>query len=316
MMFLRPVIFVCCLILSSAGFPGSLYEVKKCHQKIRDIICLVNPPLDEKNRYKDGRTCLSGGDQYQQAIIDAYDAFPGFAQKVICSLKKIYIENNFYGSAWSALADDNDPDSGLIGIRKKDLDAHLGLQDYNSWFEQQSFGGSDDFKISPTLPVVKVYPKSKKDAGFLTYTLLHEVGHILDFQHHFNRVMCRMDGTDCYAMPDGWTVLGWMDLNSANAASDFPGRKQICLNACHGKFLSVTNMDRFYDTLFKHGYISQLAALDSMEDWAEVFAIYVNAKYMNIHYKIVLPSGKEYILDDILNSEPMKAKKDFIERLY
>lgn len=299
--------------MHSYAAPGQSSE--SCHQNIREAVCLVDPPHEEKNRYKDGRICLSGGQRYYQQIIEAYDTFPEFAQKIVCSLRKIYIEKDFFGPAWSALDDDNNPNSGLIGLRKKDLDTHLGVEDYNSWFEQQSFGGSQDYNISTRLPMTIVLPENKKSLGFLSYTFLHEIGHILDYQQHFNQVDCSSISGFCKSRPGSWTALSWMYIESPKAENDFAQRKDICLNACHGEYLSMTDADNFYKTLHENGFISQLSALNAREDWAEAFAIYVSTKYMDIHYKIVLPTGVEYKLDDVLNSNVFLAKNRYLEKV-
>ena len=85
-------------------------------------------------------------------------------------------------------------------------------------------------------------------------------------------------------------------------------REEICANKCNGKFIPLERATQLYQSIFDHGYISQNATFNAEDDWAEVFAIYVSAEYMNIHYKIVLPDGTEFTLDKILSSPGFKEK--------
>ena len=107
------------LSIGTGSYAGATASRNKCRIHIRQILCLVDGPTTEANRYKDHRHCLKNSARYAPQVLEAYDQFPGFAQEAVCGLKKIYIEKDFFGPAWSALDDESDPTTGLIGLRKK-----------------------------------------------------------------------------------------------------------------------------------------------------------------------------------------------------
>jgi hypothetical protein len=287
-----PILFLVVLLAAPQVFASSSIAKTNCRQHIREILCLV------------GRTCLKNSSRYDSQVLAAYDQFPDFVQQAICGLKKIYIEKEFFGPAWSGLADDNDPTTGLVGIRMADLDSRSGLQKYSSWFEQQSFGGSTETNLKPGLPTVRVNPRSKRKITFLSYTLLHEMGHILDYQQKFNGA----------ASPQNdWAALAWNGIQNPKPEFDFPMRKSICLNFCKGNFIPISRADELYSSIFFHGFASQLATLNAMEDFAETFSVYVAAKHMNIQFEIKTPTGKTYRLDEVISSPPLAKKMKYLK---
>ena len=289
----------------------SLLSPGNCRKRIETILCLAPAPKKESDRYKDGRPCLEGADQYLAEVLDAYDRYPSRVQSEICGLKKFYIEKNGIGPAWSGLDDDNDPGSGMIGLRKAELDANVGLEQYNSWFEQQSFTESKDFTAKPDLPNVKVSFEKNQTASWLTYTLLHETGHIIDYKRKFDDEKC---GSGCKPSPTSWTTISWLDASHPRPEADFEMRSSICLNNCKGKFISSKNATRLYDSIYAHGFISQLAALNPMEDFAESFATYIAAEQMGIHFVVQANKGTRYNLDDVLKSKPFAPKLAFLRK--
>jgi hypothetical protein len=302
--------FIFTLLVSLHLTPAEASDSKACRQYVKTIVCLVDAPSQEPDRYKDSRKCLSGSSKYIAPVLETFDAYPPFVQEAVCGLKKIYIEKSFFGPAWSSLAIDSDPNSGLIGLRQSDIDAAIPAALYQSWFEQQSFGGKDDFHIDPDLPVVEIIsPKTDALSG-LTYSLLHEIGHIFDYQNKFNDETC-LKG--CTPGSVSWTTLSWLSIQDPKPNSDFGLRSSICLNNCNGKFISPTNADLLYKEIYQHGFISQLGSVNAMEDFAESFAFYVSATYLEKHFEIHTKSGSTYKLDDVLTSKSFESKLNFLK---
>ena len=313
-MLLRHITFFLLLCSVIPGFAMAIQSQELCHQKIRQMVCLVDPPYNEKDRYKLGRPCLPGGEEYAQQIIEQYDMYPDIVQKVLCSLRTIYIETSFDKNAWAEIEDGN-PDLCMIGLTQEEMDGHINLLNYNSWFEQQTFGGTGKNVPSPNLPMMIAMPEDKNDLDYLTYELLHEIGHVVDIQNHLNQVECPPDdSTKCKAKPGSWTALSWINVGTPKLENDFPERQEICLNGCKGKFIPMDRAKQTYKSIFDHGFISQLASLNAEDDWAEAFTIYISAKYMDIHYKIVLPDGTEFNHDTILNSPIFREKKHYLQK--
>jgi hypothetical protein len=295
----------------ASGLSAAPVEKDKCTQHIEESVCLVDEPATEKNRFRIDRTCLPGSEIYKEKIIETYKTFPPFVQQVLCGVKKIYIEKDFYGAAWSAMDDPKKLKSPMIGILKKDLDSNLKLQDFLTWFEQLSFGGATDYLALPNLPLMVVSPPEKKEYPYLSLTLLHELGHILDYQKFFNDFKCK--GNKCKPAPASWTEISWQTIEKPKPDFTFKERNLICINRCKDRFINVAKADQFYDDLHSRGFLTQLAAFNAKEDWADTFAFYVSGKYMDIHFQIKSPKGKVYNFDDLLNSKAFARKKQYLE---
>lgn len=267
-----------------------------CLKVASEAICEVAPPLKEADRYKDQRTCLmTDTSRYQQKIAQAFALYPELVKQQFCHLKKIYLEQDFFGPAWSAPVDEMNPQEILMGLRKKDLDQELNLEEYFSWFERQSFGGSKLVRVNITPALIsKLAP--------LTFTLLHEIGHAVDYRERHNR-----EKNDPQ-FPSSWTALHWQDLEVVKTEFDFPQRKKICLNHCRGVYLDQKKSHSFYQKLQRHGFISQLSALNAREDFADSFAHYIFVRYLKGDFKIHTSHKKQFSTHDFL-SRPAFSKK-------
>ena len=278
-------------------------ESDKCRALIPQIICEVEPPAHETDRYKDGRACLKGDiSGYQEKVLATFDALPDFLQKRFCKLNKIYIEKDFFGSAWSGAVDESNPTRFLIGLRRSDFDANLDVGQYRTWFEQQSFGGKTDFSINSKLPIVHVIGKVVSST---TFTLLHELGHTLDYE--FKYTISKNEA----GFSKSWTHLSWRDIQLISRTSDFEQRKNICLNRCHGRYLDADRAGEFYQNLFSHGFLSQLAATNAMEDFADSFAFYVARKYMGLEFTVEA-NGWHFNISETMSGLPFGEKMQYL----
>ena len=95
---------------------------------------------------------------------------------------------------------------------------------------------------------------------------------------------------------------------------DFPLRKSICLNNCNGNYINPAKAGDFYNVLYGHGFISQLSALNAMEDFAESFAIFVSLNFMATHFEVALPNNTSNPLDEKLNSITFREKLIFLQK--
>ncbi|MBK9321986.1 MAG: hypothetical protein IPM97_03335 [Bdellovibrionaceae bacterium] len=92
-------------------------------------------------------------------------------KKMFCSLKHIFVEKHFFGTAYAGtLKDQNGAMNGaMMGIRQSVLDQNLNLTTWASWKEQLSFGGvADSYTSSPDLPHIET---SSKQARMTFFTL-------------------------------------------------------------------------------------------------------------------------------------------------
>jgi hypothetical protein len=251
-------------------------------------LCVVAPPAHESDRYQDGRTYLPADTtRYRALIAQALAAYPAPVQKQFCAFKKVYLEESFMGSAWSTPIDEKNPKELLLGLRKSDLDSGATLQTYVSWFQQQSFGGRKDFTENPQLPKVRVTPAKIADLPAVAYTLLHELGHSFDYQRDEQK---------------SWKAL----------FKDFKDKKSICLNRCKDRFLDPTKSDAFYESLHENGFLTQLAALNSMEDFAESFALYVLTEQLGADF-VLETSTEKFSTRELIHAPEFAPKLSYLK---
>lgn len=117
---------------------------ESCREHIRKVMCLADPAPN--GGVGQDRPCLPGGDAYAVFFETLYDHYPLSLQKMFCSLKVIYVEKEFSGTAYAGTI--KDPSGKIVGaqmgIRKSVLDSQLNLSAWASWKEQLSFGGKTD----------------------------------------------------------------------------------------------------------------------------------------------------------------------------
>jgi hypothetical protein len=305
------IIFVAIFLLVSFNALSSEID---CRTSLKQAICLVNAPVKESDRYKPNRSCLVGGERYEDQILEAYDAFPNFVQAALCTVKFLYIETNFFGSAWSAPIDESNPQDMMIGLRQHELDSKLKLESFLSWYEQLSFGGLKDFTPLPYLPSINITPQKWVQSTYLIDTLLHEVGHLLDYKNFYNQIKCDSQN-HCSHVPGSWGDISWQTDSLPKEEFDFPERKLICINNCTTTYLDPSRASEFYLNLHENGFISQLAAIHPMEDFAESFKYYVLEKYMGIKNTWDDKLGHIYNSADIINSKSFENKKIYLDNI-
>jgi len=162
---------------------SSLGGATDCRAHIESVMCLVDPPENKSEEPGSDRPCLPGGQAYAKYFEALYDNYPSALQKMFCSLRHIYIEKDFFGTAYAGLVKDEAgrPIGAKMGIRKSVLDENLNLGLWASWKEQLSFGGvTDSYTLTPNLPSIQTASDGNLN-DFLYFVVAHEFGHIFDF---------------------------------------------------------------------------------------------------------------------------------------
>ena len=162
-------------------------SLEDCRANIAKVICLVNPTGEQEKIPE--RRCLPSGEAYVNHFESLFDNYPPGLQRMFCSLKHIYIENEFFGTAYAGLitGPDGKKQGAMIGIRRAVLDERLDFTTWASWKEQLSFGGiSGNYRAVPDLPVVHAKTYSRTN-DFLYFVISHEFGHLFDFANDLNK---------------------------------------------------------------------------------------------------------------------------------
>lgn len=269
-------------VFQSGPVPTDLAD---CRARIAKIVCLVEPMnADEEGDDFDQRACEPGGESYAWAFEGHFDRSVPVIQKMYCHLSKIWIEKSFVGTAYAGLVRDSSGKTigGGIGIRREVLESKLGFDDWLSWKEETSFGGSADSN-APRIGVLNYVSNRPTSDFFLDYVLNHEFGHIFDFANGLNATTeCRYRekapgewervGT-CEPLPGTWGALSWRNVSEPLAGNDFAGREKICFYFCNGQFLKAAEAIDLFLGMLGTNFPSTYSSRYPSEDFAENFAL-------------------------------------------
>ncbi|MBC7741072.1 MAG: putative zinc-binding metallopeptidase [Bdellovibrionaceae bacterium] len=295
-------------------------DVHDCRANIAEVMCLVGAP--EVGMAPQDRPCIEGGKDYAVYFEQIYDKYPPKLQNIFCSVKRIFIENKFYGTAYAGAFKNaaGQTVGAMMGIRKSVLDQKLNLSTWASWKEQLSFGGiTDSYSISPNLPQI-ITTTSAEVSDFLYFVVTHEVGHLLDFANGLNRLSdCKsIDGSDdlsdCEVVEGTWGSISWHRTFTPRAVNDFINRTGLCFYQCGDKPMAEQDINKTYADLSQTEFISAYASQHVWDDFADSLAYYMMEKNLNTSYVIDTKHGARYDIMWRLKSPQFAKKYQFIQK--
>ncbi len=303
-------------ILHSHSFSNYLKsQTSTCRDQIKETICLVDP-MKEGEDFKT-RRCQEGSLSYTSYFESLYDNYPPALQKMFCSLTRIFIEKQFFGTAYASSIYDpqGNRNGAVIGIRQSVLDESLNLSTWSSWKEQLSFGGvTDSYTITPNLPQIMTSSNSRTN-DFLYFVVTHEFGHLFDFANDLNKqVNCpepapeQDEFPECEMAEESFGAISWVTDLKPRVENEFTNRSGLCFYTCAGKTLSKSDIPAIYESLLNTNFISTYAATQPWDDFAESLANYVIGEKFKTQYVLNTMQGKTY--DSILKlTSPVFSKK-------
>lgn len=265
--------------------PAPAFDLATCRARIASLICLVEPMNEsEQGDDFDRRACETGGEKYAVHFEGHFDRSSPLIQVMYCHLSTIWVEKSFAGTAYAGLVQDSSGkvSGGGIGIRREVLESNLGFDDWLSWKEETSFGGSPD-STAPRMGLLNYRSNRPTKEFFLDYVLNHEFGHLFDFANRLNRTTeCRYRETSpgqwervgtCEPLPGSWGELSWATVSKPRPENEFTGRTEICFYFCEGNFLRPDQAAGLFAGMLGTNFPSTYASRYPAEDFAEVFAL-------------------------------------------
>src|SRR5688500_7622739 len=76
--------------------PAGSTAPAECRERIASLMCLVEPGAIGSER-----KCLPGGEKYASHFEALYDQYPPEIRRVFCSLRNIFVEKQFVGTAYA-----------------------------------------------------------------------------------------------------------------------------------------------------------------------------------------------------------------------
>lgn len=282
-----------------------------CRQQIQKAVCVLNklpetpgaePQCDRENQ------------SYISVFQELHDSFPAALQRVFCSVRSIYVLDEFYGTAFAGLEVDASGNivGAQVGIRRSVIDQHLTLATWATWKEDLSFGGVlDGYVHTDGLPFVQSSsPRPVND--FLYFVMAHEFGHILDFTNDVNRFDTaphQNSGERTQAVKDTWSSLSWDTMKAPSRQNRFPYRPGLCFYGCDGEAMSKAVVSELYRGLAGSNFISTYAATNPFDDFAESLAYFLMERELGATYQVYTGQGEAY---DIM----MKLQSSIFARKY
>lgn len=299
----------------------ALQEPTDCRAHIKTIMCLLPKAPEDK---KQPPQCLDGGAAYSEPFETLYDHFPSTLQQMFCSLKVIYVLEEFFGTAYAGQItnDKGEVVGAQMGIRKSVLDEKLDLQTWASWKEQLSFGGvKDSYAHLDTLPLIQTTTQSPVN-DFLYFVVAHEFGHMFDFANDLNKTtICNANTNNKESPPPPcpfpygtWGSLTWENPETPRSDDRFPYRRGLCFYTCNGEAMTRVAVPELYSGLIGSGFISTYAASNPFDDFADSLAYYLMDKNLGTTYEIDTRQGKTYNIMAKLKSGRFEHKYKYIEK--
>ena len=135
----------------------------------------------------------------------------------------------------------------------------------------------------------------------LTYTLLHETAHIIDFEKRYTPIVDPLirEYRDVPSTPTAFTQDIWSDYSQPKAAYDFPYRDK--LNAYHLSvkrgYIANAKLPEIFTSLSQRPFVSLYASLSWAEDYADFSAFNYLQTMSKAPLRLQLKKGKETIVD-------------------
>jgi hypothetical protein len=295
-------------------------DLKACRENISKVICWSEP---RKPGQVGPRPCLAGGEKFAASFEGHFDRSPDLIKKMYCYVSKITVEQSFFGTAYAnGIVDANDKlTSGEVGIRQEVLESPLSFDDWLSWKEETTFGGSP-LTTAPRLGIIKYQSNHATTEFFLDYVLDHEFGHLFDFANHLNQTTkCEYKETtpgnweqvgECKPLPGTWADLFWQSLVQPKPDDDYPFRKDVCFYHCNGKSLDRDKASTIFASLMKTQFQSTYAGTHPVEDFAETFAMYLAHTEFGLQYSITA-QAQIFDMTAHFNSNNLAKKRDYVQ---
>lgn len=318
------------------GLPKEPFTPEGCRARIEKLLCLVDPAPEGASEKP--RPCVFGEDLSSgaRALEKIYDAYPLALKRIFCDLNRIYVEREFYGTAYAGT--DPSGEQVIMGIRASLLLAQPipHMTHWITWKEQLSFGGrQDSYETRDDLVKVVVNSQLPNEANdFLHFVIAHEIGHLLDFRYHVNDFVCPADtdsSSACTPKAGSWSALSWkafypqykptdedpwgLSYYEPNKEASFAHRDQLCFYGCKPGHGSPELAPELYKELERSSLLTTYSATNAYDDFAEALAFYVSTQAAPWSYQVILTSGENYDLaQKFLHAPQYQAKREWLEQ--
>jgi hypothetical protein len=288
-----------------------------CEESLSRALCETDSTSGQISANWSRIPCSPKSTDFLPILMRIYDETPDMMRVSLCSLDRIFLSNQIPSTAFaSSIVDSNGVMvGGYVGFRKESFLKQPSSLALMTWKEQLAFGGSSQFLSNdPTLVQMNYNLKMEAlDADGLFYVLMHELGHLIDFNNGIN-----MGSRQVSNRPSSmaWKNLSWLSDASPLAEAKFLMQDQFCFYNCE-KALDIANAIEIYSSLSKSGFVTSYSGTNPIEDFAEFWAWHLALKYKNAEFIAEVPgSGKIDLTHSWPQNQLIQKKLAFIDQLW
>lgn len=283
-----------------------------CQDQLKRAVCETFASTFEITHSYASVQCSPDSAKYVPFLMQIFDEMPEKMRISLCSLDRVFVSDNITSVAFASSVTNElgQVTGGYIGMRKGTFVSQPSASQILSWKEQLAYGGSKTFLANDSALVQLHYgfKMSTLKADGIFYVLMHEMGHLIDFNNHINSAS---------GFATAWTKLSWQNDSLPLADSTFYRRDDICFYECRKPPLDPSEASKIYSSMKESAFITSYSSQNSWEDFAENWAWRILENEKSPDYQIEIPGSGIIDMNDVFRTNAkVQAKMRFIDQLW
>jgi hypothetical protein len=278
-------------------------ERAQCEAHLREALCVNNETMETLASKWSKVPCDADSADYLPVAMEIYDEMPARIRPLFCSLEKLFLSDNLWSIAFASAIKKGDKMIGaLVGARKSTFTGDVKASALLTWKEQMIYGGSKDFLHNDPNSVQLSYGMKldamKSDGLF--YAMMHEMGHLVDFQNNANKK---------------WEPISWTTFSAARRDSEYKGQRKVCYYNC-GTRLDLSEAYPMYLSMRESAFITAYSGVNAYEDFAEFWTWNILREFKQSDYRIELPGQPVIDMNPVFENPKVQKKMKFIREVW
>lgn len=290
-----------------------------CEEALSRAVCETEASTREIQSGLERVVCNANSKRHLPAMMSIVDELPERLRPSLCSVYRVFISDNIPSTAFASpitKPGSKEPAGAYIGVRKSTFLQQPTARALVTWKEQMAFGGSQEFLSNdPDLIQIDYGLKTTLTSDGLFYVLVHELGHLIDFNNAVSARGCA-NPARCRPRAGSFAALSWLNDRQPMTEGTFALRDLFCFYGC-AKHLPAEKAKDVYESLPKSAFITTYSGMNPVEDFAEFFTwnLMIKHKSPNLRYKV--PGQAVISMMPALRANPRIARKlDYVDRLW
>ena len=296
-----------------------------CEKSLSQAVCETDASTQDIQVNLTGVQCSANSKNYLPTLMKIVGEMPERLRPSICSVYRLFISDNIPSTAFASPILNSATgrmQGAYIGSRKSTFLQQPSISALATWKEQLVFGGSEQFLSNDPQLVQLDYGLKTSMSGRdgLFYVLVHELGHLIDFNNTINQTDCgnglNSRNSECRPLAGTWGTMSWEKTSTPLAGFEYYMREFFCFYDCDSH-VDIKNATSIYQSMQQSAFLTSYSGVNPMEDFAEFWAWYVMIHYKDPHFKITVPGGAEIDMNLAFTQNPKIMRKlEYIDRLW